>query len=178
MTKLAMKQLRNWILTFHDDSHDLAYWHGFITAVACGPEPIKPSQWLNPILHPNDMDESFSSTDEAQKRIGFLLEMYNEINDAVTGEQFEPYLGDDPEDLRKWCKGFILGINLWNKSKIDGNRDFFVLILPLLVIIEGETFFEKNTGFTDEMKAELLAASPELLKSYVPKLRKIFPPGH
>jgi yecA family protein len=176
MTKLAMKQLHNWILTFHNESHSMVYWHGFITSVCCAPDAVMPSRWLNPILHPNDIDEGFSSTNEAQKKMGLLMDLYNEINARVGEDAFEPYVPDGQGDMNQWCRGFLLGLNLWDKSKIEGNRDFFVLILPVLVIVEGAGFFEKNTGFTPEMQEELKATAPELLKSYIPRIRKLFPP--
>jgi uncharacterized protein len=91
---------------------------GFLFAIVCSPELIKPSEWL-PLIF-NEQDAGYADLDEAKAIIGGLLVLYNDINSQVLAanqrlpddiELKEPPLDNvgEPSPLGQWSSGFFLG---------------------------------------------------------------------
>ena len=63
--------------------------HGFLTALAIGPAPAKPEEWLPEILH-----APFADAEEGER----VLTLLARLNDAITPEletgSYEPILGE------------------------------------------------------------------------------------
>ncbi len=100
---------------------------GFLLAIACSPELIKPSEWL-PLIF-NEQDAGYASLEEGRSVLQALMDMYNVINTQVfVGEVTlpaeitfnSPALENVGETtiLGQWSKGFFLGHNwleqLWD----------------------------------------------------------------
>lgn len=94
--------------------------HGFLTALAIGPTPVPPSEWLPRVWGEEQEEPSFESLDEANRILGLLLRFHNQI---VRGfleapEEFARLLnewGRDDESYmsgEEWCCGFSLGVAL------------------------------------------------------------------
>ena len=62
------------ILRFHEAQ-------GFLFAVACSPELVPPSAWLPAIS--DEEDVGFENEAEAQRIMGLIIDLYNDINDAA-----------------------------------------------------------------------------------------------
>ena len=61
-------------LSFHE-------LQGFLFAIACAPELIGPSEWL-PLIS-NEEDMRYTNLHEAQRILGLIMVLYNQINAAV-----------------------------------------------------------------------------------------------
>src|SRR5258708_4879581 len=103
-----------------DDSRLLASeLDGFMTAIACGPETILPSEWLDVVLGSKDALESIAS-DELQTLLGLIIDWYNVIVYGLTEAQgaLAPILEDRKVGRRTvvdgtmWCVGFMRGVAL------------------------------------------------------------------
>jgi len=142
--------------------------HGFLTALAIGPSPAKPEEWLPEILH-----EPFVDADEGER----MLTLLARLNDAITPEletgSYEPILGEvDGEDgettytARGWCEGFSRGIDLRAPSwevRLGQDSDLMELLSPIIALAIDDGVFESDAGFTplgDEEYEECLAQIP------------------
>lgn len=105
---------------------------GFLFAVASSPDLVLPSEWF-PIIS-DDAGLGFKDESEAQKLMGLIMNLYNEINSAVqerskrmpVGCEFRAYLEENfDEDLpiSQWSRGFMIGhdwlADVWDKYVPD-----------------------------------------------------------
>lgn len=92
--------------------------HGFLFAVACSPEMIEPSEWLEMIF--NEEDAQFADEDEAELIISTIVDIYNEIVDEVLENRpvlpaccriLTPAMENFGENssLAAWARGFLDG---------------------------------------------------------------------
>lgn len=144
--------------------------HGFLTALAIGPAPAKPEEWLPEILH-----EPFADPDEGER----VLTLLARLNDAIAPEletgSYEPILGElDVEDgappaftARGWCEGFSRGIDLrapsW-ESRLGHDSDLMELLSPIIALAIDDGVFESDAEFAplgDEDYDECLAQIPD-----------------
>jgi uncharacterized protein len=143
--------------------------HGFLTALAIGPAPAKPDEWLPEILH-----EPFTDNDEGER----VLTLLARLNDAITPEvetgAYEPILGeldvadDEPPmfTARGWCDGFSRGIDLrasaW-EARLGHDPILMELLGPIIALSIDEGVFESNAEFAplgDEDYEDCLAQIP------------------
>ena len=110
---LASPQRPGGTLTFHQ-------LQGFLFAIACAPELIKPSEWL-PLVF-NEQEAGYANEEEARSVLQALMDLYNVINTQVFTA--EVALPDDIQielpplnnlggvtPLGQWSRGFFLGHN-------------------------------------------------------------------
>jgi uncharacterized protein len=142
--------------------------HGFLTALAIGPVPAKPDEWLPEILH-----EPFLDPREGER----VLTLLAQLNDAIAPEletgTYEPILGeldvgDDPPAFtaRGWCEGFSRGIDLrapsW-ESRLGHDSELMELLAPIIALAIDDGVFESDAEFAplgDEGYDECLAQIP------------------
>jgi uncharacterized protein len=142
--------------------------HGFLTALAIGPAPAKPEEWLPEILH-----EPFADPREGER----VLTLLARLNDAITPEletgSYEPILGEiDTEDgetaytARGWCEGFSRGIDLrapsW-EGRLGQDSDLMELLSPIIALAIDDGVFESDADFAplgDDDYEECLAQIP------------------
>ena len=142
--------------------------HGFLTALAIGPVPAKPEEWLPEILH-----EPFIDAGEGER----VLTLLARLNDAIAPEletgSYEPILGElDVEEetpaftARGWCEGFSRGIDLrapsW-EGRLGHDSDLMELLSPIIALAVDDGVFESDADFAplgDEEYDECLAQIP------------------
>ncbi|HEY6942753.1 YecA family protein [Dokdonella sp.] len=142
--------------------------HGFLTALAIGPAPAKPEEWLPEILH-----EPFADAGEGER----VLTLLARLNDAITPEletgSYEPILGElDTEEgppaftARGWCEGFSRGIDLrapsW-EGRLGHDSELMELLSPIIALAIDDGVFESDADFAplgDEDYDECLAQIP------------------
>jgi uncharacterized protein len=143
--------------------------HGFLTALAIGPAPAKPEEWLPEILH-----EPFTDTGEGER----VLTLLARLNDAIAPEletgSYEPILGeleiedDDPPAFtaRGWCEGFSRGIDLrapsW-EGRLGQDSELMELLSPIIALAIDDGVFESDAEFAplgDDEYDECLAQIP------------------
>ena len=143
--------------------------HGFLTALAIGPAPAKPDEWLPEILH-----EPFADPLEGER----VLTLLAQLNDAIAPEletgTYEPILGeldvgeDEPPAFtaRGWCEGFSRGIDLrapsW-ETRLGQDSELMELLSPIIALAIDDGVFESDAEFAplgDDGYDECLAQIP------------------
>ncbi len=145
--------------------------HGFLTALAIGPAPPKPEEWLPEILH-----EPFADAEQGER----VLTLLARLNDAIAPEletgSYEPILGElDGEEgtppmftARGWCEGFSRGIDLrapsW-EGRLGHDAQLMELLSPIIALAIDDGVFESDGDFAplgeedyDECLAQIPAA--------------------
>ncbi|WP_274522520.1 UPF0149 family protein [Halorhodospira halochloris] len=119
-------KLRQSLEGFYNREHAKAVWdsgfmglHGYLFAIATHPEPISPSEWLGPLLNPDDQSQAGVAANKAEfsEIIGNLLQLYNVINSQVfegvaelpegctlKSEPMDNFHPDAP--VSQWARGF------------------------------------------------------------------------
>lgn len=121
---------------------------GFLTAVAIGPELIKPSEWL-PVIWRNESPK-LQSDQQAEQITGIIFGRYNEILKSVAAglEYIEPWFWEDQDGnviAMDWCEGFFEGVELRGDPW-----------LPLLEDEEGQTMFAPIAAHLSDATGELM----------------------
>jgi uncharacterized protein len=152
-----------------DDDLLLDGVHGLLTALAVGPQPATPDEWLPEVLH-----QPFADPEEAEH----VLTLLARLNDAIAPEletgSYEPILGelDGPQDsasaftARGWCEGFSRGIDLraqaW-EARLGKDTRLMELLGPIIALAIDDGVFESDDEFAplgDEEYDECLAEIP------------------
>ncbi len=153
---------------------------GFLFAIACAPEMIKPSEWL-PLIF-NEQDASYVDEEEAQSVLQALMDLYNVINTQVymsevvvpdgitfTSRALE-YVGDNTA-LGQWSRGFSLGhdwlIKLWEyytPDALDEELGSTVMILS----------FFSSRKLAEAFYQEIVKSSDDSLDTFAQKLLGMF----
>lgn len=116
-----------------ENSMLLSDMDGFLTAVAIGPELIKPSEWL-PVIW-RDEAPAFENAKQAEFITGQIFARYNQILQtyAAGPDYIAPWYWEDRDGnviAMDWCEGFFEGVELRGDSW-----------LPLLENEEGQAVF-------------------------------------
>ena len=122
-------QLRNMLQTLAGAVLDYDRLSGFLFAVACSPEPVKPSEWFELIWL--DDDPQFNDEDEAKSFIRLLKQAMTEVEAAIDKGIYLPF--DCPQNemekqrLALWCEGFLFAHQyleeLWDVAVMDLDSD-------------------------------------------------------
>ncbi len=158
------------------------YLHGYLTAVLCSPKIILPSSWLKIIIGDTGEIMNFSSMEESQIFMSLLMQMYNDINNSLADKTFTPLFSltenvITPEFTETWCQGFILGLNLWDRSFSD-DETTKLLITPILILARDDLFLdliENDLGKSIDEKTlnDIKIEAFQNLTGFVIKLRQI-----
>ena len=90
---------------------------GFLAALICGPEIVRPSEYL-PVIFGSDMvlDDSFGSQSVLQDFLSLIMRHWNVIADTLhSDDEFLPLLLEDENGIshaNDWAKGFLRGMEL------------------------------------------------------------------
>jgi uncharacterized protein len=118
--------------------------HGMLTALAIGPDPALPEEWLPEILH-----APFEDPEQGAAVLGLLAKLNDSIPAELEGEMYEPVLGEvEPEqaahsDLSAagWCEGFSRGIDLrasiW-ESRLAEDGELLEMLSPIMALAVDE----------------------------------------
>ena len=142
--------------------------HGMLTALAIGPEPPKPAEWLPEVLH-----EPFTDAAEAERVLSLLAHLNDSIVSELQAGLYEPILGEvDTEDgeivytARGWCEGFSRGIDLrasgW-EVRLGHDVQLMELLAPIVALSIEDGVFEPDGDYqqlSDDEYEECLADLP------------------
>ncbi len=143
-----------------EDCMQLSDLDGFLTAIATGPELIKPSEWL-PVIW-GDGEPEFESLDEARRILGTIMLRYNEILRLLRADpgSYEPIFWqteDGAAVASDWAEGFMDGVRLrpaaW--EPLLASEETTSLIAPIVVHLstaEGEALVEAEGSDLDRDK--------------------------
>lgn len=114
---------------------------GMLAAVACGPEPVEPSEWLTVIW--NGRPPAFESDAQAEQILGTLVKIYADIERRLEAGDYGPLVtiwedetsGEEFEDPEDWCRGFLTGMQLrgekWS-TRMKADPEFDALLEPIV----------------------------------------------
>lgn len=117
----------------------LSYAHGFLTAIASGPEQMEPSEWLSLMFD----DPVFETGTDAQEMLGLAMRLFQDIESSLSGEKdfrvvFETVrdqTGEVHTDAQPWCRGYAAGFSLfselWTNQARNTLREALRLILQM-----------------------------------------------
>jgi len=118
--------------------------HGMLTALAIGPDPALPEEWLPEILH-----APFEDPEQGAAVLGLLAKLNDSIPAELKGDMYEPVLGEvAPEqathsDLSAagWCEGFSRGIDLrasiW-EARLAEDGELLEMLSPIMALAVDE----------------------------------------
>jgi len=137
----------------------LSHAHGFLTAVASGPELLEPGEWLRLMFD----EPVFETGDDAREMLGLAMRLYQDIERELHGEGgFRPVLeyvrdgaGDLRVDAQLWCRGFVAGFALFRERWTREARG--TLDAPLSVIFR----LSEIRGLPDPAYVRLCDALPD-----------------
>src|ERR1051326_2329784 len=114
---------------------------GFLTAVAIGPELIKPSEWLRVIW--GGEQPIFADENEAQAVLDAIMNRYNQILRDVERHSLEPIFWTDPDGTiiaADWAEGFAMAMDLRPKSwePLFQSRKHGSLLIPILALCSND----------------------------------------
>lgn len=98
------------------DAMGLSHAHGFLTAVASGPEHLEPGEWLRLVFD----EPVFDDGAQAEDMLGLAMRLYQDIEASLDRPGgFRPVLdyvrdaaGEPSVDASAWCKGYRSGMTL------------------------------------------------------------------
>jgi uncharacterized protein len=144
---------------------------GFLFAVSCSPELVRPSEWI-PLLF-NGQDAGYESMEEAQEILQVLMALYNHINGqvfekspasppgcGVRGEALSNLEEDAP--LSQWARGFLQGhqwlSELWDEytpDEIGDELGSLLMVLSFFANRELAQAFHRETATKDKSIEEM-----------------------
>jgi uncharacterized protein len=171
-----------------DRSMALSNLDGFLTAVAIGPDRIKPSEWLPRIW--GDETPEFLSEEEANRVIGTILGRYNQIITQLRDDpdRYQPLIRQNEHGqviARDWVAGFMDGVALrfhgWQALlKSKEYRNDFAPIAVHLTDAQGNSPLnpeEENVKALIEQAAELIPAAVRSIDRFFKQTRPFFEGG-
>ncbi|MBK4733292.1 UPF0149 family protein [Noviherbaspirillum pedocola] len=160
--------------------------HGYLTALAIGPQEVPFAEWLPRVWGPSPEDAPEFKSDAEHKRItGLIARVMNDIITTfeVAPNEYEPlfleldYQGRKLLDAESWAWGFCEGMELkadawqplWDSDQAELLRPIY--LLGAEEIEEEELPLVDNPVKCDKLAIEIEAAIPMIRRFWAP-LRK------
>jgi uncharacterized protein len=141
---------------------------GLLTAVAIGPELIKPSEWLRVVW--GGEQPVFADENEAQAVFDAIMNRYNEILRDVERQSLEPIFWADAAGTviaADWAEGFAMAMGLRPNSwePLFQSKKHGPLLLPILALCsdgDGGSALGLNAEAEEEIMARRHGPDPRL----------------
>ena len=166
-----------------EDAMTMDMLHGYLTAVAIGPEPIMPAEWLPRVWGENAEDApKFKNSKEEERIVNLIMRFMNEVlvTFEVAPKEFEAlfvehdYEGQTLIDAEAWCWGFWDGMELrpasWNEI---WDSEVAALMQPIYLLGADEIKEEELKLVEDPVKAHKLAQE---LEANLPAIHRFWVP--
>jgi uncharacterized protein len=171
-----------------EDAMTMDTLHGYLTAIAIGPETIMPAEWLKKIWGDDEgAAPSWKNPKEEERITELIMRFMNEVlvTFEVAPKEFEPLFceaeheGDTLVDGEAWCWGFWEGMELrpgsWDPI---WESDLAPLMRPIYLLgadeIEESELAEVNTPIKGHKLAlEIEANLPAIQKFWVPRRKAL-----
>lgn len=126
--------------------------HGLLTALAVGPAPAQPDEWL-----PQVLGRPFEDNNEGGQVLGMLARLNESIPEELASEDYAPILGAVEESMDAarlsaagWCEGFSRGIDLraalW-ESRMADDPELMEMLGPIMALGVDEGVFQSDGEF-------------------------------
>ena len=159
---------------------------GFLFAVACSPELIPPSAWLPALSDEEGL--CFEDEAEAQRIMGLIIGLYNDINDSVfersdslpPGCQFPADIEDNFDEelpISLWSRGFMIGhewlAEVWDEylpEELHGEVGSTAMVLSFFSSRQlAELYYLESTTTPRHRRPKVS------FTEYAEKVRELFP---
>ena len=147
-----LEVLDHWLRGHAGDSDEtllLDGVHGMLTALAIGPDPALPAEWLPEVLH-----RPFENPEQGATVLALLAKLNDSIPAELEGEVYEPVLGEvEREQVEHeqeahsdlsaagWCEGLSRGIDLrasiW-ESRLAEDAELLEMLSPIMALAVDE----------------------------------------
>jgi len=155
-----------------DDSHDecmmLSDLDGFLTAVVCSPEIIRPEEWLNMAL-----GQTMGTPDWVLK---MLIQMHQDILDGLEQPSpfIEPVFWEAAEGhviAMDWCEGFMQGVSLQPDKwlRLNESKHGTAFMTPIMVHMLDD-HGNSLMGIAQEELDQVLDDAAKRIPDVVPKI--------
>ena len=169
-----------------EDAMTMDILHGYLTAIAIGPQTIMPAEWLPRVWgEDGKAAPKFKNGKEEERIVNLIMRFMNEVlvTFEVAPKEFEPLFveyeheGQNVIDAEAWCWGFWEGMELrpdsWNAI---WESDLAPLMKPIYLLGADEIEEDELKLVDDPIKAHKLAVEleanlPDIFRFWVP-LRK------
>jgi uncharacterized protein len=151
-----------------DDCMRISDLDGFLTAIAIGPELIKPSQWL-PVIWRGEKG-FFEDTEQGERIYGMIFARYNLILRQLAHDEDEygPLFWESEDGTiiaMDWAEGFMEGVQLTSEAWV-----------PLLEDPEGQAIFSPIVSHLhDDEGNPLLGDDPEKMDELYDQAAELIP---
>lgn len=126
--------------------------HGLLTALAIGPEPALPDEWL-----PQVLSSPFANRREGDRVLGLLARLNDSIPQELASDDYAPILGEIEErdeaarlTAAGWCEGFSRGIDLraplW-EVRMEEDPELMDMLGPIMALGLEEGVFHTEGEF-------------------------------
>ncbi len=146
---------------------------GLFYAIASGPEPAVPSEWMSAALGENP---EFASDTEKRETLDLVMRFRRQATAEVARDGFELILyGPDgtDKDYATWCGGYLDGVGL---SPVDwferGDPDEVDELLYPFVVLAGELPAKERRAFRPDEWRRLVKACEDGLANAIVDVRE------
>jgi len=150
---------------------------GFLTAVICAPQMIKPSTWLPVIWGGDSHAPDWQSAEEMQAFVAEIMQMYNDVIEELQDKWFEPLLlrslsTDAVKAGAEWCLGFVRGLALWPSLSPQEDKILENAMVPVALFISEEGEKARSMMEASDIEEYLLDIGPAMQTLYDEFVRK------
>ncbi len=144
--------------------------HGLLSALAVGPLPVLPDEWLPEVLH-----EPFANEQEGNRVLALLAKLNDSISAELDVDAYRPIVGEVALDTGStvsaagWCEGFSRGIDLraglW-EVRLNQDPHLMELLGPVMALAVDEGILRAEVQFEklgEDEYDECLAQVPDVL---------------
>jgi uncharacterized protein len=154
-----------------DETMPMDALHGYLTAIAIGPEPVPADEWLPRVWGPGAEDvPDFRNEQQAARMRELLMKAHDEIvlTFSVAPKDFEPlfsvhqWKGKEVLDAEAWCWGFLEGVSLRANAWQPLRESPQATLLRAIYLLGAEEIEEEEVALVDDpMKCHKLAIEVE-----------------
>ena len=168
-----------------DESMTMDALHGYLTAIAIGPEPVPQEEWMARVWGPEEGDApDFANPKQAARIAGLMARVLEDVTTtlAVAPADFEPlfcehvWKGKKLLDAETWCWGFMEGVDLradaWQPLRDSEQAQ---LLRPIYLLGAEEIEEEEVKLVDDPQKCHQLALQVEASISQIARFWKSRP---
>jgi uncharacterized protein len=165
-----------------DDGMTMDALHGYLTAIAIGPEIIPLSEWLPNVWGLEGEEPQFESEKQAERIVNLIARFMNEVilTFEVAPKEFEPLFcvyelnGKEIIDGETWSWGFWEGMQLRSEAWDKVNHSPLAPLLRPIYLLGADEISEEEMKLVDDpgkchkLAIEVEAAIPHLYQYWLP----------
>jgi uncharacterized protein len=153
-----------------EDAMTMDTLHGYLTAIAIGPETIMPSEWLPRVWGAEGVAPKWKNSKDEERIVNLIMRFMNEVlvTFEVAPKEFEPLYcehevdGEALIDAEAWCWGFWEGMELRSGSWDEiWDSELAPLMRPIYLLGADEIEEAELPEVEDPRKAHQLALEIE-----------------